>query len=38
MTGIYKITNKNDGKCYIGKAFDIKERWQGHKDDSFCSE
>lgn len=38
MTGIYKITNKNDGKCYIGKALNIKERWQGHKDDSFCSE
>lgn len=38
MTGIYKITNKRNNKIYIGKALDIKQRWQGHKDDSFCSE
>jgi group I intron endonuclease len=38
MIGIYKITNKNNGMCYIGKSIDIKRRWQGHKEDSFCSE
>ena len=29
-TGIYKITNKENGLCYIGQAKDIKERWREH--------
>lgn len=28
--GIYKITNKTNGKCYIGKSLNIEERWQYH--------
>lgn len=30
FTGIYKITNKISGKCYIGQAVDIKKRIQQH--------
>lgn len=30
MTGIYKITNKLNGKSYIGKAEDIEKRWEQH--------
>ncbi len=30
--GIYKITNINDGKVYIGRAANIEKRWQEHKD------
>ena len=29
--GIYMITNKVNGKIYIGQAVDIEERWQSHK-------
>lgn len=29
-TGIYKITNINNGMCYIGQAVDIAERWKQH--------
>ena len=29
-TGIYKITNKISGKCYIGQALDIRARLQDH--------
>lgn len=29
-TGIYKITNINDHKIYIGQAVDIAERWKQH--------
>lgn len=29
-TGIYKITNKISGKCYIGQAVDIRARLQDH--------
>ena len=28
--GIYKITNKINGKCYIGQSVDIKRRWREH--------
>lgn len=28
--GIYKITNKINGHCYIGKSIDLKERLQEH--------
>lgn len=28
--GIYKITNKINNKCYIGKSQNIQERWKQH--------
>lgn len=31
MTGIYKITNLDNGKMYVGQAVDIEERWHKHK-------
>lgn len=31
MTGIYKITNKIDGKCYIGQSVNVQARWRKHK-------
>lgn len=34
ISGIYKITNKINGKCYIGKSIDIYQRWNRHKIDS----
>lgn len=30
VTGIYKITNKLSGLCYIGQAKNIRERWREH--------
>lgn len=30
--GIYKITNINNGKVYIGRAANIEKRWQEHKN------
>lgn len=30
MTGIYKLTNKINGKCYIGQSVDIKKRLENH--------
>ena len=30
-SGIYKITNLINNKCYIGKSVNIKERWAYHK-------
>lgn len=38
MIGIYKITNTINNKIYIGKSVNIKERWQQHLFDAFCSE
>lgn len=29
-TGIYKITNLNNGMCYIGQAVNIADRWRQH--------
>lgn len=29
--GIYKITNKTNGKAYIGASSQIEERWHAHK-------
>lgn len=29
-TGIYKITNQLNNKCYIGQAIDIATRWKEH--------
>lgn len=31
MIGIYKITNKINGKAYIGQSVDILKRWSRHK-------
>ena len=31
MTGIYKITNKNNGMVYIGQATDLERRFSEHK-------
>ena len=30
MIGIYKITSKDTGKCYIGQSIDIETRWKQH--------
>ena len=30
MIGIYKITNKLNGKVYIGQSIDIDTRWRQH--------
>lgn len=30
VSGIYKITNLIDEKCYIGQAVNIKDRWKTH--------
>ena len=30
MISIYKITHKESGKCYIGQAVDVTERWKEH--------
>ena len=35
MVGIYKITNKINGKCYIGQSDNINARWQKHRKTSF---
>lgn len=35
MTGIYKITNKKDGKIYIGQSTDISRRIAEHKKARF---
>lgn len=32
-SGIYKITNKINGKFYIGSSVDVKRRWYMHKFD-----
>lgn len=31
MIGIYKITNKINGKSYIGQSIDIERRWKEHR-------
>ena len=30
IIGIYKITNQQNGKCYIGQSVDIAKRWKDH--------
>ena len=34
-TGIYKITNKEDGKIYIGQAKDLEKRWETHRKTKY---
>ncbi|MCD8398281.1 MAG: GIY-YIG nuclease family protein [Lachnospiraceae bacterium] len=31
MIGVYLITNKIDGKCYVGQSVDIERRFMEHK-------
>jgi group I intron endonuclease len=33
QSGIYKITNKTNGKFYIGSSLDIHRRWRQHRRD-----
>ena len=35
MIGIYKITNKINQKCYIGKSIDIEQRFKKHKTNAL---
>jgi group I intron endonuclease len=35
---IYKITNKVNGKVYIGKTKDPERRWREHKNESLKAE
>lgn len=37
MIGIYKITNKTNGKVYIGQSIDIKKRWKQHINEAKSS-
>ena len=30
ICGIYKITNLDDGKCYVGQSTNVAERWRQH--------
>lgn len=30
ITGIYKLTNIQNGMCYVGQAVDIADRWKTH--------
>ena len=30
ITGIYKITNQENDKCYIGQSVDVAKRWKDH--------
>lgn len=36
MIGIYKITNKINGKVYIGQSTNTSERWLAHKEVITC--
>ena len=35
ISGIYKITNKINGKCYIGQSINIGKRFAQHKSQSY---
>ena len=30
ITGIYKITNLDNGMCYVGQSVDVADRWRQH--------
>jgi group I intron endonuclease len=32
ISGIYKITNQTNGKCYVGSSKNILKRWCGHRN------
>jgi group I intron endonuclease len=36
-SGIYKITNTNNGKCYIGSSQNIEKRFRGHRYMLTCN-
>lgn len=36
MVGIYKITNLQNNKVYIGQSINIQERWKQHKSELNC--
>lgn len=38
LAGIYKITNKQNNKIYIGESEDIAHRWIEHITDLVCGE
>lgn len=38
MTGIYKITNKITGECYVGQSTDIHARWAQHRRNAVAKE
>ena len=35
MIGIYKITNKVNGKIYIGQSVNIEQRWKAHRNTAY---
>lgn len=35
ISGIYKITNNVNGKCYIGQSIDIEKRFSQHKSGNY---
>ena len=35
--GVYQITNKINGKSYIGASINIEKRWEQHRADSYGS-
>ena len=32
ICGIYKITHRESGKCYIGQSVDVFKRWKEHSN------
>ena len=38
LAGVYKITNKQNSKIYIGESEDISHRWIEHVTDLVCGE
>lgn len=34
VSGIYRITNKLNNKCYVGQSVNIKKRWQYYRHGS----
>lgn len=38
MTGIYKITNKITGECYVGQSTNIQARWDQHRRNAVAKE
>lgn len=38
LAGVYKITNLENGKVYIGESEDIQKRWKQHKNKLKCKD